>query len=471
MHWWEPLNDNELGKIHESACHMIEEQGMRIGHPEAVNILLKAGARKIKQDVLCFPRDLVERSIESAPATFRVYDRSGGSLEIGGKKHYHLIGGTMTEVLEYPGWNRRPATLEDVANLVRIVDALDCVHMAIPTVEAQDVPKAHCEILSCAEMFKNTTKFCYVCPVEEKAYHVSLEIAKALAGTNDLSQKPTLGFFITLQPTYAIEKGPLNALMLGAREGIPMTLMAMPIAGMQGPATMAGSLVMRTADILAAICLAQSIRPGSPCLMDCSSFKLDMRYAEFEMFGPEILLGVGAGAQLSRRYGIPSYCTCPATDSKIPDFQAGLEMGASWNAALLAGINVTVNAGTISKASASSYETLILLNEILRTLLRATKGIEVDRETLALDVQKEIGIRGDYLGHPHTLKHVRSPKEFLHKDLFDVTSIRTPYEDICAKAHKRSKKILKEHQVKVSEDDKKMIDEVVKRFTNEWERY
>ena len=31
------------------------------------------------------------------------------------------------------------------------------------------------------------------------------------------------------------------------------------------------------------------------------------------------------GAQLSRMYGIPSY-SCPATDSKLADFQAGFEM-------------------------------------------------------------------------------------------------------------------------------------------------
>jgi len=45
----------------------------------------------------------------------------------------------------------------------------------------------------------------------------------------------------------------------------------------------------------------------------------------------------------------------------------------------------------------------------------------------------EIGIRGSYLEHPHTLQHIRSSDEFMHKDLFDATGIRAPYEDpVCS---------------------------------------
>jgi trimethylamine--corrinoid protein Co-methyltransferase len=135
--------------------------------------------------------------------------------------------------------------------------------------------------------------------------------------------------------------------------------------------------------------------------------------------------------------------------------------------AVLSGINVTVNAGAVSKASAESYELLLLHNEMLRSINRIRRGMAVTSETLALDVQKEIGIRGDYLVHPHTLKHMRDSEEFLQKDLFDATGIRAVYTDPCARAKERWQRILREHQVAVPDSAKQAVDEVVARFARD----
>ncbi len=42
-------------------------------------------------------------------------------------------------------------------------------------------------------------------------------------------------------------------------------------------------------------------------------------------------------------------------------------------------------------------------------LRAATRGVQVDEETLALDVTEELGASGDYLTHEHTLRHYREP--------------------------------------------------------------
>ena len=76
-------------------------------------------------------------------------------------------------------------------------------------------------------------------------------------------------------------------------------------------------------------------------------------------------------------------------------------------AAMLAGINVTVNAGTVSKCSAASYELLVLHNEILRNMQRVRQGMRVDEETLAVSLQFEVGLRGDYLSRPETIHAIR----------------------------------------------------------------
>jgi trimethylamine:corrinoid methyltransferase-like protein len=121
-------------------------------------------------------------------------------------------------------------------------------------------------------------------------------------------------------------------------------------------------------------------------------------------------------------------------------------------------------AGTASRCSAASYELLVLHNEILRTLTRVRHGLEVNDETLAVDVQLEAGIRGDYMLHPHTLRTIRSAGRFIHKDLFDSTGVRSAYQDPLARAHERCKTILRDHQPDVSADERRAIDEVIARF-------
>ena len=85
-------------------------------------------------------------------------------------------------------------------------------------------------------------------------------------------------------------------------------------------------------------------------------------------------------------------------------------------------------------------------------------------KTLALGVQTEVGFGGEYLTHPHTLQHIRRDEEFLHKDLFDSSGARMPYQDPLDEAQKRWKHIPLEHEVAVTESDIKAIDQVVADF-------
>jgi trimethylamine--corrinoid protein Co-methyltransferase len=225
-------------------------------------------------------------------------------------------------------------------------------------------------------------------------------------------------------------------------------------------ATIAGSLVMKIAEQLAGLCLMQAIRPGSPCLFDNSQMKIDMRTSELDESGPESVLAIAAGAQLARRYGIPSYA-CPAPDAKIADFQAGYEMTYGLQGAMLSGIHDTVNSGVAARASAMSYELLMLHHEMLRNLLRLRRGLTVSEETLAVDVMQEVGFDGDYLEQPHTLQFMRDDEEYLHKDLYDATGIRAAYVDPCERAKERWQQLLRDHQSTVSVEEQKAIDAVV----------
>lgn len=460
MQHWEMLSNDALESVHRAACRVLEAQGLRILHAEAAKILADAGARRVDDSIVRFPRELVEAAIAAAPPRFTVYDRRGGALEIGGSRHCHLNAGTMTEVLDYPAWTRRPATLADVRDLTRLIDALAHIDMAVPIVEGMDAPPGQGEIMSCAEMLKQTTKFCWACPAEGRAAAAFVRMAKALAGSDDLSARPFVGLLGTILPGYKLAPESAETMILAAREGLPVILMGGGANGIQSPATMAGSFVMKIAEALAALCLVQAIRPGSPCLIDMSGMKLDMRTMEIEAAGPESPLSFAAGAQLARRYGVPSYA-CPMSDAKIPDLQAGFEMTQGLLAALLAGIDVTVNAGATGKATAASAELLVLHDEMLRDLQRLHRGMVVDEERLAVEAQLAAGFDHDYLADPLTFRYLRDDDEMLYKELFDATGVRAAYDDPCRRAHDRVRLLLDEHRPAIDAAALRAVDAVV----------
>jgi len=80
--------------------------------------------------------------------------------------------------------------------------------------------------------------------------------------------------------------------------------------------------------------------------------------------------------------------------------------------------------------------------------LRAVRGVDVNKESIAADVIEEVGPGGHFLDHPHTYNNVRSEFYFpTHSD----RQQRTVWEaegskDSFTRAHEEAKKILTEHK-------------------------
>lgn len=73
----------------------------------------------------------------------------------------------------------------------------------------------------------------------------------------------------------------------------------------------------------------------------------------------------------------------------------------------LAGVSVIYGVGMIDNGISMSYDELIMDCEFIRMIRKVADGIEVNEETLAVDVIKAVGPVGNYLSQKHTLKHVR----------------------------------------------------------------
>ena len=69
-------------------------------------------------------------------------------------------------------------------------------------------------------------------------------------------------------------------------------------------------------------------------------------------------------------------------------------------------------AGMIDDMSTIAYEQFVIDNDMLGMALRAVRGIEVNEDTLALDIIDQVGPGGHYLLEDHTIGYMRSEHYF-----------------------------------------------------------
>ena len=296
------LSDCEVASLAEMSLGILEAFGVRLDHVAAVDYLINAGAKRGDDGRIRVAADLARRILGNAPRQFRLFDRRGGSIEIGTGRSWTMCGGTVAQVAQWPDGSLRSATRKDVADFARLSDALPLVHCVVPMVEAQDVGREKAEAMSFAETLAHTTKFVFACPIEHRAARAFVEMGRIAAGSQDLSEYPKIGFLVTLLPGLRLDDDCAATTILAAQEGLPLIVMGSSIAGQSAPNTVAAASAMKMAANLFVAILAQVVRPATPVLIDCGVTVLDMNTADIGEAGPEYPLGVAAMAQVARQF-------------------------------------------------------------------------------------------------------------------------------------------------------------------------
>lgn len=90
------------------------------------------------------------------------------------------------------------------------------------------------------------------------------------------------------------------------------------------------------------------------------------------------------------------------------DAQSGHEKTMTAMLPALTGSNIIYGMGMLEMGITMSYEQLLIDQEIVKMIRRILQGIAVNKDTIALDVIKQVGPAGNYLAQKHTRKYMRS---------------------------------------------------------------
>jgi trimethylamine--corrinoid protein Co-methyltransferase len=445
------LADIDIEKIHQGALNILWRTGVEVREEQAFEILKKAGC-PMNGKTVRIPAHLVKEAIRSAPKTFTLYGRDPNfkvTLEDRMVYYEPMIG--RLNILDLETGLRRRTTLDDVAQLIRVADALEhytLLHSGAIMPHIEGVPDEVAHVHGYFTSVKNSSKVIKgVVRGKEKAKDC-IRMATVVAGGEEaLKKRPNM--FTTcnvISPLeYMVEQ--TEGLIEYAKVGLPVDIASEPQCGATSPVTMAGTLAQQTAEILGMVVISQLVNPGTPVLMGTVAAAMDLRNGMIALGGVEAALLNVAHAQMAQFYGIPSRGTGSNTESKTLDMQAGYEKAITLSLPALAGINMIFYPGTMDHAMTVSLESLVIDHEICGMIDRILKGVSVTEETIGLDLIDKVGPGGHYLNQKHTMRHLRE-EHFLPK-----LSDRDSYESWTEKgkggvrelAKEQVKKILAEH--------------------------
>jgi len=169
--------------------------------------------------------------------------------------------------------------------------------------------------------------------------------------------------------------------------------------------------------------IAQAIRPGLPFIMGGVLSVMDMNSMILAYGAPELSLYMAGLTELAHFAGLPLWQTGGCTDSKSLDEQAAIQGSRSTFFSALSAGDLTHDVGYTESAMTGSVFQLVMMDEAIGYQRRITRGIEVNEDTLSVEVINRVGPNGHFLREPQTRRLFKT--EFWYPNLCD----RRRYEE------------------------------------------
>jgi trimethylamine--corrinoid protein Co-methyltransferase len=337
---------------------------------------------------------------------------------------------------------RRVPTLRDVQDLVTLLDALGNIHaIFVPALDVSDRPDEVALEWVVAEVFRGSQKTTIGATFGGCAKWI-VEMAEVVG-------EDVIGCGAPVPPMNWASMSTQGIITYARANHIASPCTGIQV-GISGPATIAGTLVQANAEILAAIVLAQLVRPGVRIAAATQAIPMDMRTGNLAAGSIEAGIVTACLTQIYHHYNLPIRSQFPMTDSKLPDQQTGYEKSLQLMLAAMAGNNYIISGGGIENELLMSYEQVVIDDEVYGMVGRVLRGVEVTDQTMAVELIKEVGrLGGNYLSKAHT-------KEWARKEMvLPTVSNRLPHQlwvkegskDIVERARDVARTIIQTHEV------------------------
>jgi trimethylamine--corrinoid protein Co-methyltransferase len=464
------LSKDELYSIHNASLEVLEKTGIRISHNGLLKELQEHGAEvDYNTQIAKIPEHLISESLKKTSNEIVLCGRNPKYDLILKKGYcYATTTGGAIYIVDYNGHYRK-ANSKDTANLTRLADGLNNININEGLADPQEIPHEIRDIVASAIILKNTEKHCRYAVMSPQGAKALIEMAITIMGSKEeLERRPIISGAGYVAPPLHFDKDiGIPILLEYVKHSLPVYVGSEPLSGTTSPVTLAGTLVQNNAEALAGIVIIKLINPKTPIIYGGNPNTLDMRTGVAVQASPEIALMLACVIEMANFYNLPSWIYSGMTNSKIPDQQVGYEKALISLLPLLAGPNIYFAAGNLCGALATSYEQLVIDDELIDFMRRIIEGVKINDITLAVDVINRVGPAGHYLNQKHTKEWFR--KEWWIPRIGERIGLdawlKGSKKNIVYRAKEIAEEILEKHYPEpLPSDIQKEIDKIVKSY-------
>jgi len=399
------MTDEQCRQIHCASLEILERTGTQLYFQPALDLLKKAGCH-VEGKRVRIPAHLVDWALRTAPSRIMVYDRLGEPvMPLGDRITTFGTGSDCLSILDHKTRERRKAVLQDVVDGTRVTDALPHIDFIMSMFLPSDVPVAADVVQMEAMLTYSTKPICFV-TYEWDGFSEIVEMLEVVAGgAEQLRIHPTAMLYLNPTTAFKHNESALRKLVFSAEKHLPFVYLPDVQRGLSCPITFAGAMACANAGQLAGLLLAQLVSEGAPVILNAAvPTTIDMKTMVMPYVEPE---GKAFALEMNHFYNLPVFSTGGCSDSKLLDEQGIMDATLSLFWATIKGGNMIHDIGYMESGLLGSLELVVICDETISWLKKSMQGLEINAETLALDVIHEHALTGDFLGSEHTVRHVR----------------------------------------------------------------
>jgi trimethylamine--corrinoid protein Co-methyltransferase len=397
-------DEEDCRRVHEATLTVLERTGVEVKHERARELLAAAGAQ-VEGTRVRLGRELVAGALESAPRRSRLVARGGDGqldLDLAVGNSYFGTGSDCLFVCDPDSGERRRVRVADVEGMAALCERLPNIDFVMSMGLPEDAEHDIYDVAPFLAMLKGTRKPILVATRDARPLARMKEMATVAGAAG------SFGVYAMPTPPLMHDFEGMDKLMTCAELDVPLVYAPAPSVGATGPASIGGLIVVGNAEVLSGLVVHQLVKPGAPFVYGCGVGKMNMRTFVDTYNPPEIFSGHQAESDLARWYGLPSFAYAGHSDSKLLDEQWAMEATFSAMLGALSRATLLHDVGYLETGLQSSYETIVVGDEIVGYARAFMKPVATDDEALALDEIMTVGPGGDHLGTKYTRQHYRS---------------------------------------------------------------
>lgn len=446
----EPMDAEQVERIHEASLDILEEVGVVFRDPIALDDWRRVGADVRADDRVHLDRGLVMDLIRTIPPDIEYVARNPEkNVRLGGPNSIFvpMTGAPYMRDLDDV---RRGPTIADLGTFHKLAHMMPALHSsAHHIVEPMDVVVAHRHLHITYSSMKHSDKIFMGMTTSPRNAEDVLDMCEILFGPGFLENHAVTTGNCNGNSPLVWDQVMLGAMRAFCRRNQPVLCSPFVLGGANTPASTAAAVAQLNAEALSALAYTQVIRKGCPAIYGHYLSTVSMQSGAPMAGTPEISLMNFMIGQMARRYNVPWRTSNLLGGAKVFDAQAGYESAMTMMAVLMSGANyIWHSAGWNEAGMHCSIAKFVVDAEVCAMGYRMTEGIQWDDFDEALAAIRDVGPGGHYLGHPHTQANFQ--RAFFIPKLFDNNSIEqwnaAGAKDIKQRALEHARHLLEEYQ-------------------------